>query len=403
LLLFLAPTAAFAQRYTQRGFIEGRVTAYPQSTAVDKGLAVGELQLRYEGFYSPSSAFQIAGAVDVRTDTHHQTERKLNVSWFDRRKPRPLFAVRRLEASYRRGVASVAVGKQFIRWGKTDILNPTDHFAPRDFLTVVDNEFLGVTAVRVTVEKGSETFDAVWSPRLTPSRTPLPNQRWSPNATERPAIRVEETGVQAPKFSQEGFRWSHTGAVEWAVSYYQGYNHLASFQLTALEAPQAAAKVERFYPLLRSVGADTAAALPWFTVKAEAAYFASRDARANEHIQYVVQLERQSGEWSVAGGYAGDHTTRTGTQVASFGPDRGIANAFIAVARYQLDTNRDVALETSIRQNGKGAWARAEYSQAFGQHWRATVRASLIRGDALDFFGQYRRNSNVAVALRYSY
>ena len=28
-------------------------------------------------------------------------------------------------------------GKQLIRWGKTDILNPTDRFAPRDFLTVL--------------------------------------------------------------------------------------------------------------------------------------------------------------------------------------------------------------------------------------------------------------------------
>ena len=36
-------------------------------------------------------------------------------------------------------------GRQIIRWGKTDILTPTDRFAPRDYLSsVVDSDFLGV-------------------------------------------------------------------------------------------------------------------------------------------------------------------------------------------------------------------------------------------------------------------
>ncbi|HUE24180.1 MAG TPA: hypothetical protein VMQ86_21040 [Bryobacteraceae bacterium] len=35
-----------------------------------------------------------------------------------------------------------------------------------------------------------------------------------------------------------------------------------------------------------------------------------------------------------------------------------------------IDTNRSVALETTVRQYGKGEWAKLEYSQAFGAHWR---------------------------------
>ena len=63
-------------------------------------------------------------------------------------------------------------GKQFIRWGKADILNPTDRFAPRDYLNVVDNDFLAITAARVTYGTQSDTFDLVFAPRLTPSRVP---------------------------------------------------------------------------------------------------------------------------------------------------------------------------------------------------------------------------------------
>ena len=68
-----------------------------------------------------------------------------------------------------------------------------------------------------------------------------------------------------------------------------------------------------------------------------------------------------------------------------------------------IDTNRSVALETTVRQYGKGEWAKLEYSQAFGAHWRATAAFTLIRGDESDFLGQYRRNSHTMLALRYSF
>jgi len=111
-------------------------------------------------------------------DSHHQTEREFRFDWQDRSRKRPLLSLRRLSAQYHRGGLTLEAGKQFVRWGRTDIVNPTDRFAPRDFLTVVDNEFLGIEAVRGTYEQGSNTVDVIWSPRLTPSRTPLLSQRW---------------------------------------------------------------------------------------------------------------------------------------------------------------------------------------------------------------------------------
>jgi hypothetical protein len=38
-----------------------------------------------------------------------------------------------------------------------------------------------------------------------------------------------------------------------------------------------------------------------------------------------------------------------------------------------------------------------------GQHLRVTFRGDLIRGDADDFLGQYRRNSHLNATLRYSF
>jgi hypothetical protein len=48
-------------------------------------------------------------------------------------------------------------------------------------------------------------------------------------------------------------------------------------------------------------------------------------------------------------------------------------------------------------------YAKAEYSQARGQHWRATRTGVAIAGDQNDFLGQYHRNSHATVALRYSF
>jgi hypothetical protein len=59
--------------------------------------------------------------------------------------------------------------------------------------------------------------------------------------------------------------------------------------------------------------------------------------------------------------------------------------------------------ETAIRQTLSGAYFKAEYSQAYGQHWRATASAALIRGEPDDFLGQYRLNSHGSVVLRYSF
>jgi hypothetical protein len=153
---------------------------------------------------------------------------------------------------------------------------------------------------------------------------------------------------------------------------------------------------------MRMYGGDAAIPLKGVTVKAEAAYFTSTTKLEDEYALFVVQVERQAGEWFFIGGYAGQAVTEHRSML-DFAPDRGLTRAFLGRAGYTIDTNRSVALETAVRQNGQGVWAKLEYSQAFGAHWRATAALTLIRGDESDFLGQYRRNSHAMLALRYSF
>ncbi len=408
-LLLTAATCA-AQSYTQRGFLETDGTFYPQEGSNDSSHAVGASLLRYEGFYQRFNALQIAGALDFRTDTHRQVERNLTLSWWDREIQRPSGEVRRLSATYHGGPVAIEVGKQFIRWGKTDLVTPTDRFAPRDFLTVVDNDFLAVTAGRINVEEGRNTFEAVWQPRLTPSRIPLPKQRWAPESSSVDLARV----TSFPGGPAMGVRWNHSGPIEYELSAYRGFNNLPSFVLTVPEAILAVnPTLKQFYPRMFMVGGDVAIPTGLLTIKSEAAYFNSRNDPADDYVQYVVQLERQAGEWFFVGGYAGEAVTqrRTGTfagptnfvLATDFAPDRGLSKTFLGRAGYTIDTNRNVALEAAARDNGQGMWIRGEYSQAFGQHWRATLDLTLIRGDMGDFLGQYRDNSHALVSVRYSF
>ena len=399
LLLILAPRA-YSQTFTQRGFLETDLIGYPQTAPNDSGQVIGEALFRYEAFYKLSPDWQFAGGIDARTDTHNQVDRDWQLSWDDRERRRPSFAVRQLSATYSHNKLTVELGKQFIRWGKADLLNPTSRFSPQDFLTVVDADFLAVTAARLTYGGQSNTIELVWSPLFTPSRVPLLGQRWS---IVPAGVTLQEQAPSFPGGSQFGARWNHIGrAAEYSLSFYDGRNNLPLFNFQLQPQLPLTVDVQRFYPQMRMYGGDAAIPLKSITVKVEAAYFTSTTKTEDEYALFVAQVERQAGEWFFIGGYAGEAITayRPGLQ---FAPDRGLTRAFLGHAGYTIDTNRSVALETAIRQNGRGVWVKLEYSQSFGQHWRATAGYTLIRGDTSDFLGEYRRNSHALLALRYSF
>ncbi|MBZ5605296.1 MAG: hypothetical protein LAO79_23605 [Acidobacteriia bacterium] len=404
--------------FEQRGFIENSTLFYPQTAPNDSGHAVDEMLLRWEVSYKIAPWITFHGAIDAETDTHRQVERDWRFDATDRSILRPAFSLRRYNATIHKGKFTAELGRQFIRWGKTDVLNPTDRFAPKDYLSnVIVPDFLGVIAARVTIEQGSNSYEAVWQPVFTPSRTPLLDQRWTVIPQQAAGIGIEDAGARYPGRSQFGARWNHIGAgYEWSVSYFDGFNYLPLFNapyalsspsipatgggIVSLPMPTFTLNLQRFYPELREYGADAAVPLKWFTLKGEAAYFTSTTPDTDEYGLYVIQVERQVKEWSFVGGYAGEVLTRQGNPL-QFAPDRGFARSFVGRAGWTIDPNRSLAVETAIR--AAGSFTRLEYSQSYGQHWRATAGVAWVRGDMADFLGEYRRNSYASLAVRYSF
>ena len=400
--LVLWSSTAGAQTVSQRGFVDGRGFWFPQAAANDQTHAVGDVLFREEVFLKPSGWIQFAGGLDLRANSHDQVEDKWRLDFTDRGVLRPRAAVRRLTTTITAPHFTLEIGKQFIRWGRADVLNPTDRFAPRDYLNVIDSDFLPVLGARPSVQIGSDTFEAVWVPRLTPSRLPLFNQRWSVQPTELPAIPIEDAGSSIPRRSEFGVRWNHVGeGFEAAASYFDGYNHLANIQ-PVVQASPAAIELTRVYPALRGYGGDVAVPLSWVTIKGETEYFTSPSSTNEEYVLYVIELERQTGEWVVVGGYAGEVVTKAHPGF-SFAPDRGIAKSFLGRASYTVDPRRTVVIESAVRQTADGFYVKGEYSEAFGQHWRLTLTGVGIAGQDDDFLGQYHRNSYASAGFRFSF
>jgi hypothetical protein len=397
----LTVATANAQTVSQRGFVDADGQAFPQTTPNDDHQVVGDVLVRQELFLRPVSWFQFDAGVDLRANSHEQVEDTWRLDWKDRGVLRPRLALRRLSATLVAGGFTLDVGKQLIRWGRADVIYPTDRFAPRDYLNVFDAELLAVTGGRASFQVGSETFEGVWLPRATPSRLPLFDQRWTIVPQSDPDLVVVDGGSQIPSASQYGVRWRHTGGqLETGVSFFDGLNHQPDIEVEFL-SPSAVA-LTRIYPAIRMYGVDVAVPTSFVTWKLEGAYVTSPTTETEEYVLYVIEIERQVGEWLLDVGYAGDVTTREHAR-PQFNPDRGMARSVIGRAAYTVDPRRTLVFEGAVRQEGEGFFARAEYSQALGQFWRLTLGGVVIGGEETDFLGQYDKNSHVSVTLRFSY
>ena len=402
LLLTLWATAAAAQPAAYRGFLEGRGFAFPQTTPNDTTRLIGDALFRSEVDLKPADWFQLAAGLDLRANSDSQVENEWRLDLEDRGLRRPRASLRRLAATVGARGFTLDVGKQFIRWGRADIIYPTDRFAPRDYLNVIEPDLLPIIGARAAIQVGSETFEAVWVPQLTPSRLPLIDQRWAPVPAEAGGLVVTNAPSELPRGAQLGGRWRHTGSrLETAVSVFDGFNHLPDIALRA--RPEAGVvDVVRTYPAIRMFGGDLAIPTQLLTLKAEAAYIQSPAATSDDYIVYVVEIERQVGEWLLDIGYAGEVVRRSRVPLV-FAPDRSLSESIIGRAVYSVDPRRRIIIEGAARASGDGVYGKLEFSQAMREHWRLTFTGVGLAGDADDFLGQYRRNSHGSIALRFSF
>jgi len=393
---------AHAQEFSQRGFVAVSGNIYPETFPIDSTQVIGGVLAQYEPTWRPKPWLTFFASLDVGTDSHQQFARKLLFEWKDRSLQRAPLSIREFAAVLTTADFTITLGKQFIRWGGADFLNPTDRFAPSDLLNLVDEQILPVTAARITYTHGDNTFNAVWQPQFTPARIPLVNQRWTFLPPTFYLFSTQDQGTAFPGRSSFGARWSHSGAAcEYSLSFYDGFNYFPNFNVQSNPATSHLI-YSRTYPSLKLYGGDLTAPLSPFTFKAEAAYYTSSTKNQNEYVLYLLELERQIHEAHITLGYAGEVVTAHGSALQYLG-ERGFARGLISHVLYTIDPTRSLSVDAFIRQNGASSVVNPAYSQSFGNHWRATFGFSWLRGNLHDFLGQYHQDSFAKAELRYSF
>lgn len=172
------------------------------------------------------------------------------------------------------------LGKQFIFWGRTDWINPTDNITPWDYTNItaeIEDYRLAVNALRLNWYFGLSNLEIVFVPYFQPNRTGL----------EIPGAQ-EELPEQKPSNWQEGLRFSSGwGGLNFSFSYWRGFDLFPSV------VPENKALKIKYYPQ-QVLGVDFDYAYGHFVFKGEGAYYRTQDSTGfdplvrNPFIYYVL-------------------------------------------------------------------------------------------------------------------
>lgn len=184
------------------------------------------------------------------------------------------------------------IGRQKVRWGKADGLNPGDFFTPIDYtvlLPLEDDRYLAVPAIRADVHlDDTDSLSLVAAKDVAPTQVPWPRPSPVPLRT------VDPQGWQF------GARWQHTGErLDWALSVFHG-----SATVPLLSAPATGTTTfVRDHARIDGIGADLARSVGAYGIRAEAACQRphARDARqtVSTSCRLVAGFDRSFDRWNI--------------------------------------------------------------------------------------------------------
>jgi len=205
-------------------------------------------------------------------------------------------------------MVDVRLGKQFIFWGKTDWINPTDNINPWDYENIsseIEDYRLPVTVLKTSWYLGPLTFEADWIPIFLPDRFPVPAGTLQKGNPERhiPAIVAAPPVYPEPtlRHSQAAFRMMHSvWGIDYSLSYYSGFDHQFSMISRVTSRNDSLIFTPEYKPL-RVFGGDFQKTFGRYGIKGEGAYFRTADPNgtnpeiANPHFKYVL-----GNDWTVS-------------------------------------------------------------------------------------------------------
>ncbi len=414
LLLSLLPLSSFALDTELHGFVDGRVGTRTRNDPYEDQRSLTELRAQLDSLtYFDASELQFRAdfLYDDLEDDLEKIDLQTGDGFIDLRELNLLFSPL--------SSMDVKVGRQILTWGTGDLLFINDLF-PKDwnsFLLGRDEEYLKAPsdAIYASWFPSVGSFDLAYMPRMdadryidgtrvsywNPARQSIAGQNAVIDAEQRDEL-FQDHEISArfyrPILSYEGALYAYHGF--WKSP--EGYDP---------------ALMKNYFPGLNSYGASVQGALGSGLVNAEAGYYDSREDRAgtnpfvpNSQARFLAGYEREAAKNLMAGvqyyvEWMMDHDDYlAGLPTTDTARDEFRHVLTLRLTWMLMNQNLILGLFTFYSPSDNDAYLRPAATYKFTDHWSATVNGNWFIGENdHTFFGQFRYNSNVNLAIRYSF
>jgi len=290
LTVFILPLWLAAQNADLGGYV--KILAHPNLNKPYPFDHLGSrLQLHVSGSLSQQAAFYSAldfnyEAAGTRSDFNAPRSAGLTVY--------PVETYLNLFFKY----LDLRLGQQFIFWGKTDWINPTDNINPWDYINIsaeIEDYRLPVMAAKADFYLGAVNLQAVWLPHFLANKIPLvmPDSMGG-FAVKQPSVHTPENklGNSAFALKADFSFWN----VDYALSYYNGFDKNPTVR-TAFNPMQQCFTQTVGYGRQQVFGAAFVTTFNKWAVKGEGAYFLTQDKKGkdiflqNPYLKYVLGVD----------------------------------------------------------------------------------------------------------------
>ena len=320
---------------------------------------------------------------------------------------------------YSHGRCDVRLGRQIVTWGIGDLVFINDVF-PKDwnaFFSGRPLEYLkvGVDGAKVHVTTPVLSAELLVLPLFQPDNLPNPARFFFfdpfPDVRNRFLQKPASTTGNA-EFALRLYR--RVAGSDVAFYAYRGYWRQPSFHPDQLPQPTA---LQGLYPRLAVYGASAQRNLGAGLLSVEAGYYDSGDDRRgsdpaipNSQFRFLVGYQRQlAGDLTVSGQYYTETFRNYGVYGASLPPafplqDRTRHLLTLRLTKFLKYQTWKLSWFSFCSPSDQDTLMIPEVWHAFTDRLSLTVGANIFAGRyPTTFLGQFRRNENLYVALRYDF
>ncbi|MFQ5585361.1 MAG: hypothetical protein ACE5GF_00815, partial [Thermodesulfobacteriota bacterium] len=317
-------------------------------------------------------------------------------------------------------IVDVKLGRQAPTWGTGDYLFVNDLF-PKDYVSFFigrDDEYLKLPcdAVRLSLFADAASLDIVVIPLMEPNNS-VTGDRISFYDGLSGAIAGDEADrefIEPAKTLENmelAFRAYRTvGSYEAALYLFRGFYKEPRGILNA-------AQEEFFYPHLNVYGLSIRGPLLGGIGSIETGYYDSREDRSgkdplleNSAVKYLIGYSRDmGGDLSVGLQYLVEQLLDYGSYRDGLGPGEPVRDEFRRLVTVRLmKLFKAQTVETGIfifySPSDRDAYVRPSVGYKITDNWKVTAGANIFSGrDDHTEFGQFERNDNLYMRVRYSF